>query len=269
MELLFLGTSASEGFPALFCKCESCEKARRVGGKCIRTRSSVIIDSDIKVDFPPDSYLHMIREGAKIMTFNHLLITHSHQDHFYPQDLSLRRPVFAHDFSGTLNIYSNETVIETCDDYLSEYGPLFSLFKLEKFKSFVVGKALVTPLPADHKPDEDSFLYFIEKNNKTCLYGHDTGVFPQETMDWLETKSIDVAILDCTNGLIDEDTNHMNIPAIIKIKKDFETKGVFHHDSIVVATHFSHNTGLMHDDLERLLNPHDIIVAYDGMKINC
>lgn len=269
MELLFLGTSASEGFPALFCQCMACKKARKKGGKNIRSRSSVIIDSDIKVDFPPDSYLHMLREGVDIMTFNHLLITHSHQDHLYPQDLALRRPVFAHDFSGNLKIYGNKTVIKISEQQLSEYESLFELFILEKFKSYRVGDAIVTPLPADHKPDEDSYIYFIEKNNKNCLYGHDSGVFPKETMDWLETKRIDIAILDCTNGFINEHTNHMNIPAIVNMKKNFEKKGVFNESSIVVATHFSHNTGLMHDDLEQHLNPHGIIVAYDGMRINC
>lgn len=35
----------------------------------------------------------------------------------------------------------------------------------------------------------------------------------------------------------------------------------------VVATHFSHNMGLMHEDLEQLFKSSGILVAYDGMVL--
>ncbi|WP_261807981.1 hypothetical protein [Paenibacillus sp. N3.4] len=36
----------------------------------------------------------------------------------------------------------------------------------------------------------------------------------------------------------------------------------------IVVTHFTHNSGLLHDDLVQLFNPAGIQVAYDGMVIN-
>ena len=51
MKVLFLGTAAAEGWPAVFCKCDSCMKARKLGGKNIRTRSSCIIDDIYMVEF--------------------------------------------------------------------------------------------------------------------------------------------------------------------------------------------------------------------------
>ena len=38
MKIRFLGTAAAEGWPAVFCACESCKRAERLGGKDIRTR---------------------------------------------------------------------------------------------------------------------------------------------------------------------------------------------------------------------------------------
>ena len=33
MRLFFLGTAAAEGFPGIFCKCERCREARKLGGR--------------------------------------------------------------------------------------------------------------------------------------------------------------------------------------------------------------------------------------------
>jgi len=44
MEIQYLGTAAAEGFPALFCDCETCKKARNTGGKDVRTRTQSIVD---------------------------------------------------------------------------------------------------------------------------------------------------------------------------------------------------------------------------------
>ena len=38
MKIAYLGTSAAEGIPALFCHCDVCKYARKYKGKNIRTR---------------------------------------------------------------------------------------------------------------------------------------------------------------------------------------------------------------------------------------
>ena len=37
MKITFYGTAAGEGWPGVFCQCELCREARRLGGKNIRT----------------------------------------------------------------------------------------------------------------------------------------------------------------------------------------------------------------------------------------
>ena len=86
MKIQYLGTAAAEGWPGLFCRCEVCRRAREAGGKNIRTRSQALIDDAILMDFPPDTYLHMLRDGLPLPEIRTLLLTHSHQDHWYPEE---------------------------------------------------------------------------------------------------------------------------------------------------------------------------------------
>ncbi|MFC4557965.1 MBL fold metallo-hydrolase [Virgibacillus kekensis] len=267
MNIRLLGSAAAEGFPAIFCRCKHCEKAKRLGGKNIRTRTSALIDDNLKIDFPPDTFMHVLRAGDAISEFEHLIVTHTHHDHFYPEDIRMRTPNFAKNYGDVLNIYGNERVVQRCNDIFENESESFNIIPFQSFTTYEVGGKLITPLPADHKPDENSFIYFIEKNGETCLYGHDSGVYPEETFNWLSKRVLDVAIMDCTNGLKDEKTIHMNIEAVKEMKTKFVKMGMLHEKSKVVATHFSHNSGLLHNDLESLLVPFGIDVAYDGMEI--
>ena len=90
MKLTYLGTAAAEGWPALFCRCEYCKKALERGGKNLRTRSQAMVNDDLLIDFPADSFSHMQQNGLNFSAVKTLLITHSHMDHFSPTDLHLR-----------------------------------------------------------------------------------------------------------------------------------------------------------------------------------
>ena len=76
MKIKFLGTAAAEGIPALFCDCEICERVRRLGGKNIRTRSQALINDDLLIDFPADTYLHVLNYGLELHKINNCIITH-------------------------------------------------------------------------------------------------------------------------------------------------------------------------------------------------
>ena len=55
MRIKYLGTAAAEGVPGIFCDCENCKRARKLGGKNIRTRSQAILDDTLLIDFPADT----------------------------------------------------------------------------------------------------------------------------------------------------------------------------------------------------------------------
>ena len=90
MKIKYLGTAAAEGWPALFCDCPSCQMARELGGKNIRTRAQAVVDGRLLIDFGPDTYLHVIRDGLKLHEINHCIVTHGHCDHFYATDLMMK-----------------------------------------------------------------------------------------------------------------------------------------------------------------------------------
>ena len=73
-------------------------------------------------------------------------------------------------------------------------------------------------------------------------------------------------MLECTHGDEDVWDNHMGIPAVLKTRERMLRPASLQRRQFV-ATHFSHNGGLLHHELEERLNPHDILVAYDGMRL--
>ena len=84
MKFTYLGTAAAEGFPAIFCNCKFCNRARQIGGKNIRTRSQALINDDFLLDIPSDTYAHSLNFDVRLDKIKYLLITHSHSDHFSP-----------------------------------------------------------------------------------------------------------------------------------------------------------------------------------------
>ncbi len=271
MRILFLGTAASEGWPAVFCQCQNCERARRIGGKNIRTRSSIIINSDLKVDLPPDTYYHKIFHNVDLAKIDFLLITHSHQDHFYPEELNMRVEPFAKLKNGkVLTVYGNEKVHEKLLNVLTKRTLENSvrIRRVEPFDSFRMGPYIVTSLPADHDKNEQCLIYVISDGERTILYGHDSGWFPQETWDKLADFKFDLVIFDCTNGPSPEIRYHMGIEGVLRAKEKMVEMGLASNDTIFIATHFSHNGGLLHEELEEKLKPKNVHVAYDGMRID-
>ena len=72
MKIKYYGTAAAEGIPGLFCSCEVCEKARKSGGKNIRTRSQTVINDDLMIDFSDNSGLYRLKQEKLYFGFRFL-----------------------------------------------------------------------------------------------------------------------------------------------------------------------------------------------------
>ena len=100
MKFKFLGTGAAEGFPAMYCGCAYCEAARKSGGRDLRTRSQAMIDEDLLIDYPSDSFIHAMQYRLRMDSVKYIFVTHSHLDHFAPEDATMRglgpRPSTSH-----------------------------------------------------------------------------------------------------------------------------------------------------------------------------
>ena len=268
MKLRFLGTAAAEGFPALFCNCEYCNEARRLGGKNIRTRSQSIINDDLLIDFPSDTYFHFLSNGIIGDRIENLIVTHSHMDHCYVDDLGMRHPPYAHDmYFPTFSVHAAKGAY---NKLMTKPQKLVNYNLLEPYKTVKIGKYEVTPLPARHA-DGDGAVFYIIKGDSTLLYGHDTGYFFEEVFDFIEKNGyvFDAVTLDCTFVDLDDNfSNHMGINSNRRVFERLATIGAVTDKTLKIINHFSHNGNPRHDRIESIVNPDGILVSYDGMEID-
>ena len=276
MKIKYLGTAAAEGCPAIFCRCELCEKARKLKGKNIRQRAQVMINDDMMIDLNSDNYSFALKYDLDLSNIKYMPVTHSHSDHFVIWDLEMRGADYAHNLkTPVLNIYANKEVYSTykylSDKYFEdEIKDGINCRYVEPYVPFKAGDYTITPMLALHKRSEDCYIYIIEQNGKTLLYANDTGIFPQETFDYLKTLKdvkFDLVNFDCTAGPRKEGTNHMGYPDNIAVKQRLEDMGLADDNTKYVITHFSHNCGMLHEELEEYVKDSGFIVAYDGMEI--
>ena len=276
MEIQSLGTAAAEGWPALYCDCAICRRARREGGKELRTRTQSIVDGKLLIDFPPDTYTHALKYSLNLGQIQHLLITHSHMDHFFPVELIHRHEHFGHNAEGMLHVYGNEAVEKAFYDAVLidrfKVHPLddsVKFIRLEPFGDFEAQGYHIIPVPADHDKRETCLIYIIEKEGKCLLYGHDTGLnLSEEAWERIFSYKYDLVSMDATMGQQKTNGYHMGLGDDVELIRLLEEKGCVHRDTVKVINHFSHNGGMTHRELERFAGERGMIAAYDGMKVN-
>lgn len=274
MKVKILGTAASEGFPALFCECEYCKKARILKGRNLRTRASTLVDDSLLIDFSADTYAHTLMLGLDLTKITDLIITHSHPDHLYTADIAAAVPPMAmYDRERFLRVYGNDAVerkFYEIFDKVKNYKKVCGFTRFHDFETVTVGKYNVTALPAAHVKSEDCFLYVIQDGSKTLLYGHDTGEIPEKTWQAFAKYRFDCVILDCTCGLLKENRfpSHMNFSMNLEVKERMLIMGCANENTKFVATHFVHVAAPFQDHYERVMGEKGFIAAYDGIELN-
>ena len=270
MEITFFGTAAAEGWPAPFCRCPACAEARRRGGPNIRGRAGAMIDNDIKIDFSADTVSQMQRTGRDLADVHTLVFTHQHSDHVVATELQWASGPFTNTPPARpIDVYSN---IEVQDLIRAAFpNPLEIHFDLKD--PLVALSPVVTtfgdrilPLPADHVPG--ALLLRIERpsQGRSLFWGHDSGIFPDATVQALAAAGrVDVAVFDCTyGGQPSNNRGHLGVDGVVQMVQVLRGVGVVDSKTTLIATHFSHNGGLMHEELVATFLPHGIQVAFDG-----
>lgn len=279
MKIKFLGTAAAEGWPAVFCTCENCRKAERLGGRDIRTRSQILVNDDLLVDLPPDTYLHKLAYGLDLSAVNTLLVTHSHMDHFYPMELSMRGGCYALGMkSETLNIFSDAHVKHSFDlqsgfeKFLDAVDGALRWNLMHPFDRASSGRYEIYALKARHTHPEQSLFYLVKEGDRAFLQCNDTGYLYEENFEFLEKTGvkIDAVALDCTCGKIrvGETGTHMGAPDCADLVARMRKCGFLKENARFVVTHFSHNGGMTHAELTDYFAPLGVDVAFDGFEMS-
>lgn len=275
MKLKYYGTAAAEGIPALFCDCDLCRYAKAHRGKNIRTRSQAMVDDQLLIDFPADTYLHTLYMGLDLSRVHSCIVTHNHSDHLYAADLEMRREGFAHlKDAGPLTFYcspkTSRDVEQIIEMYHLDAQKRVLLEVIEPYRPYTIEGYTVTALEANHDPACDPYIYLISDGGKRMLYGNDTGVFPQKAWDYLEKEkpALDFVSLDCTGMNLKGWVNgHMSLETVCKVRERLLSIQCARADTVWCIQHFSHNGGLNHEQLEQAAGSNGFLTAYDGMTV--
>lgn len=272
MKLTYFGTAAAEGIPAVFCNCENCRYAREHGGKEIRTRSQAMINDDLLIDFPADSLMHANLYGVDFCKVSNLLITHPHEDHWYPKELTYLHTGFSHpasDYPG-LTVYGGADAAEKFRQAMGKSGTV-TMKIAEPYVPFAVGRYTVTALCANHGGG-NPYNYIISDGEKTLLYAHDTDLYQEETLAYLAGTDLhfDLISLDCTEANRQEMTyeGHMCITKNRTMVRDLRERGCVDDTTTVILNHFTHNTvNVSYREFSEIAARDGFLISYDGMSV--
>ena len=266
MDIRLLGTAAADGIPGLFSDDEVSQYARENGGKDVRTRSAALIDGVLKIDLPPETLAQLQRDGLSGLDWTALIFTHSDDDHLAANQIQYAMYPFTDYDHLPFTIYANTAV---SNRIFARY-PNWPI-EVEVTKSFVPfrhGAHLVTPIRARHIAGEDCHNLMFTLDGKSLLYATDTGIWPEETFEYLKDFRLDLLVIECTDGFCESEyPGHLGIKDCLMVVDRLRTQGTLSSEARVFTTHHSSKGMARHCDLERVLLPHNIEPGYDGLRI--
>ena len=291
MNLMFLGTGAAEGNPAMYCRCKYCQKIRKMGGKNLRTRSAFRIGKRHQIDIGPDTYWQMTTHGLDMYDIEHILITHTHSDHFQFEEIIAKNMSIGAETDGKiLNVYMSLsakawlenflTALYTEEKFVEKLRQLrkhYRIHELEYFKEYCIGDLIVKTLKTTHcarGADEKAINYLTRlQDGRWLLYALDTGWYPEETWAFLEGQKTDILIMDCTfGGRTDRPEypeGHLDMLSFVKMLERMSAIDFISEQTQIFATHINPHQGLLHDELQEALDTikFNVTLAYDGLTL--
>ena len=252
MEIIFLGTGAAEGIPAINCNCSHCECARREGGKLQRERNAILLklpDYNMLVETPPNT--RGLINKYQVADLQGIIATHS-------------------TFSHTGGIKEFE-YWQNHLDFLAEPGLFKAIYKehwterLEKIMfhiPYFPGAALhfghFHMIPFAARRHQPIFGLSINNGEKQIVYTSST---PNRLTNYARTlmTGADVIIVNTPTFKTPKE-DHITLVEAVDLKKEVDA-------GRLVLTAINHNNR-PHDELEEYVRQFPgVTVAYDGMKL--
>ena len=279
MKVTVLG-SGGFGYPLVFCGCENCNKARKLGGKNIRKRASILINDEMLIDLTPDSCVAMGMYGKDMSKVKYLLQTHTHLDHFDANHFITLDSKYGVINNGKLNLICSSLCFEDINFKISQYEKMnlfddeylnkinLNVLLINHGESLVIGDYLIKAIHCTHHENIGAQIYLIKHNNKTLLYATDTTLITDIVLEELKGFKIDCVFLDESFGLNDFMAKHLNIKGFKEYINALRSYDLLSENCLIYATHITHDGNPLHDELEGILMGFGSKVAYDGMELN-
>lgn len=268
MKIKILGTSGTGGWPSMFCTGFASQRALELGGKNIRSRSSILIDDILKIDFPPDSFYQAVQHGFNFSHVKYLFITRSSYNNLAVEEFQNLSPFLSsRKHVDDMRIFGNQESIGKLKTLQPDLHA--SLHEIEPYQTLQIGSFVVSPLKARNNGDMYPLNYIIRKNHRAFLYATDTGFYDEKTWEFLRGKTMDLILLECTQGPKKSVfTEKMGLPDVLNFKKRAEEMGLANANTRWLLTHFSHQHGLLHEEMEEIASPFGFDISFDGMEID-
>lgn len=269
MRLTFLGTAAAEGFPGIFCNCANCQAARSRGGRSVRLRSTLLVNSDLLIDCGPDLLASAQRFNLNLSQVTTNIVTHAHPDHFHIENFMLRRKSFTGGLEiPTLSLFGPRDVTAALETAMPDLTTLrLEVHPVSAFQTWTHAGYTFSTYRAYHAIGVyEAIFYSIDDGEHAFLYASDTGVFPEETWQALQGKSFDAIILEETLGS-GAYSQHMSFETFRETAARMRAAQMLRPGGHFIAQHMSHSGNPVHEELEALFAPDGVEVAYDGWVI--
>lgn len=254
--LTFLGTGTSTGVPVLGCKCKVCQST---DPRDHRFRTAALVESDntrLLIDAGPDIRQQLM--PVEYRQINGVLLTHDHYDHVGGLD-DLRPYCWIADVDVYADQHTAATLMRNMPySFPGSKGsmypgvPKFNLHTIEPHQPLHIGDFKILPFTVMH--DKLPILGYRIGENLT--YITDMKTIPESEVPLLRgTRTLVI------NALRWQKPHHSH--QLVTDAIAFAHRIGARHTYLV---HVTHDIGLYDEAQARL--PHDVTLAYDGMKIN-
>ena len=261
LELVFLGTAAAITLPAFFCKCATCEDARR-NPENRRTRSAVALlgTETTIIDVGPDIEHQLEREG--IRSVDNIFITHWHYDHIGGL-LGFGEPVSISKW-GTIHLYGTEDVTERIENDYPWLKQWFELHTIKVGDTIPTNDASWKVVKTTHTTHSVGFI--VDAGTKFA-YLVDGVIPPPETLSELE--GLDLLVTEATMDFLDEEWHNFKLDDAVEFwKQTGIPECIFTHLSCHGWEDGNLVAGLTPNERKDYVKKHPgLRTAYDGMRV--
>ncbi len=293
MECRFLGTGAAQGFPPVFGRSNFYTQIRESCRQEIRSRTGFRLGNMHQIDISPDITWQLARHELDLYDLEHLMITHTHGDHFAPLEvfdamiMTAEIPETVSDRPVKLYL-SRAAASWLKDSYLPSQKNFLTRRILEKledhidvvalqyYQQYQAGMLRFETVKGFHKAlgeDEFSINYLLSNGQRNLLFACDTGFYSDDTWEYLKGKTADIVVMDATFGTMpdrgDVGDTHLNFETFHAQLDKMASIGFIDKDTEIYATHISCANGKSYEELQAVLDGYGwgTVLARDGMVI--
>lgn len=236
VEVLLLGTGASDGIPNAWCTCPTCAEARATGA--IRSNNAALVDDRLLLDCGPEAPRQAQRAGRDLSGVRTVLVTHAHDDHLDPSFLMHRSWVS----EQPLQVIGPAPAIARCVEWLAPEQRAVTLTTVTAGDVFTVDGYRVAVLPATHEAFGEAVLYAVERGGRRLLYATDTGPWKPHALELLAGRRLDLVLLEQTFGdAVPPGDGHHTFATFATAVDDLRAIGAVDAGSRVIGIHLGHD----------------------------